>query len=163
MNTKTNVVVMTFLFVFLYAPVFAAPPDSAPFTWVQTYTGWGPALYYGEQVTVNYTGTNRWKFKDGRFNLMIEGTSEIYRGDSILGELIEVRPFHNTEVWCEPENTWGWPVSWWSCGVEQLRYRWIIPGVYSYEVTAKDGFWTYEIKVFTSPPTVEYNEFDTCP
>jgi hypothetical protein len=157
-------IVLTILLMAVPTAVLAGdPPNVAEFYWLQTYNGWGPALYYGETVTVVHEGTNRWHFKDGRFQLKIHGTATVYAGGSATGSPIDVRPFENEEMWYEPDNTWGWPVSWWSCGVKRLYYRWSIPGVYDYVVTAKDGYWTLDITVHTSPPTRSHSGWDACP
>ncbi|MCJ7539089.1 MAG: hypothetical protein MUO88_05430 [Desulfobacterales bacterium] len=142
----------------------AEPPDTADFFYDQHYPDWGPALYYGQDVRIIYNGINWWIFKDGRFRLAIQGVAKVYAGDSTdPADLIDTRPFYNTEMWYEPENTWGWPVSWYTCGVKILEYNWSILGVYDYTLTAMNGVWNLKITAFTSPPTFTEYEVFTCP
>jgi hypothetical protein len=48
-------------------PDHAARHYTADWTHSQTYIGWGPAEYYGEDVIVEYYAKNKWthKIKDG--------------------------------------------------------------------------------------------------
>ena len=50
-----------------------------------------------------------------------------------------------TGTWREPQNSEAWPPAWWGCGVPYASYTWEIPGVYSFEVSAQDGFWTLDV------------------
>ena len=142
----------------------AGPPDTPDFFYDQHYSDWGPALYYGQDVRIIYNGINWWIFKDGRFRMTIQGMAKVYAGDSTdPADLIDTKPFYNTEVRYEPENTGGWPENWYTCSVKILEYTWTILGVYDYSLTAKNGVWNLVITAFTSPPTsTEYKVF-TCP
>jgi hypothetical protein len=114
---------------------------------------WGPAIYYEQVVTIVYEGTNKNDFKDGHFNLVIVGTATVYAGIGTSGEVLDKRPFKNIETWYEPDNTWGWPVSYYSSGVKHLKYKWEIAGVYSFDIICQDGYWTIWSTAHTSPPT----------
>jgi len=130
------------------------------FYWVQTYYGWGPACYYGEDVTVIYRATNKWTYVlnnkgDVRETLVQNGTAEIY---DLAGNLIDTRAFHVTErffdenadvatrhdygssIWYEASNNW------WSPDLEDYYYIWKIPGVYDYRCRNRSGDWSYAWK-----------------
>ena len=137
--------------------------DTPDFFYDQHYSDWGPALYYGQDVRIIYTGINQWIFKDGRFRLTIQGMAKVYADDSTdPADLIDTKPFYNTEAWYEPKNTWGWPVSWYNCSVEVLEYNWMILGVYNYYLTAENGVWKLVITSFSSPSTSTEHEVFSC-
>ena len=135
----------------------AANVYKADWHYAQTYVGWGPAEYYGEDVTVRYTAVNKWvqKIKDGDImqNLKQTGTAEIY--SVVTGELLDTRPFECTEksydegmdagVW---QGTWyNVAGNWWSSDLELFDYSWKIPGVYHYWAYNENGdySWGYDI------------------
>ena len=56
---------------------------SAPWTYTQDYSGWGPACYYGQDVHVVYEATNTWTwvlYKNGdvRETLVQNGVARVY-------------------------------------------------------------------------------------
>ena len=64
------------------------------FYWDQSYLGWGPACYYGQDVRVIYNATNTWTyiFKKGdvQETLVQNGTTQIY---DMYGNLLDERAF----------------------------------------------------------------------
>lgn len=110
---------------------------------VQTYQGWGPALHYGQTVTVAFNVAECSAQLDGDiFTFSLDGTASVFAGDA-AGDALEVRSFVAEGSWSDPEGA-GWPPSWWSC-VEQASLRWEIPGVYSFVVSATGGSWTLDV------------------
>lgn len=152
----------------LVSTASAKRPSCDQFYLIQTYDGSGfyqaPAWYYGETVTIAYEARNCNFFQEsqGHFVLHLDGTATVYAGSSAEGEPIDVRGFHSTETWHDPENTQGWPLTWWDCSVKQAHYKWKIPSVYDFTVQAHDGFWSYEQTAFTKPPQQSSGEFDAC-
>ena len=117
----------------------------APFTHTQTYAGWGPAVSYGSTVTVLYEAA-RCSIPDGSaLDLSVEGTAKVFEGDSSAGTLLDTRPFLVTGTWREPKNSEAWPPAWWACRVPYASYTWEIPGVYTFQVSARDGLWDLDV------------------
>lgn len=120
-------------------------PSCAPFTHTQTYSGWGPAVAYGTTVTVLYEA-GRCSTPDGSaLDLSVEGTATVFEGDPSAGVPIDTRPFLVTGTWREPRNAEAWPPSWWGCRVPYASYTWEIPGVYTFQVSARDGVWDLDV------------------
>ncbi len=117
----------------------------APFTHTQTYSGWGPAVSYGTTVTVLYEA-GRCSTPDGSaLDLSVEGTAKVFEGESSAGALLDTRPFLVTGTWRDPRNAEAWPPSWWGCAVPYARYTWEIPGLYTFQVSARDGVWDLDV------------------
>ena len=126
------------------------------FHWDQSYYGWGPACYYGQDVRVIYDATNTWTYtvKEGnvRETLVQNGIAKIY---DMSGNLLDERAFHVTErffdagtdvalrhdygssVWYEASHNW------WNSNLEEYDYIWKIPGVYDYRCWNRSGDWGY--------------------
>lgn len=123
----------------------ALTASCAPFSHVQTYLAWGPAVAYGEPVTVVYDA-GRCSTPDGSaLDLAVEGTAKVFQGESAVGILLDTRPFLVTGTWRRPTNAEAWPPAWWACGVPYASYMWEIPGVYSFHVSARDGLWSLDV------------------
>ena len=117
----------------------------APLSHVQTYAAWGPAVSYGRPVTVVYEAS-RCSTPDGSaLDVSAQGTATIHDGSSETGELLDTRPFLLTGTWKEPKNEAAWPPAWWECSVSRASYTWQITGVYTFQVTARDGVWTLDV------------------
>ena len=117
----------------------------APFSHTQTYAGWGPAVSYGMTVTVLYEA-GRCSTPDGSaLDVSLEGTAKIFEGDTSAGALLDTRPFLVTGTWREPANAEAWPPAWWGCGVPYANYTWEIPGLYTFQVSARDGMWSLDV------------------
>jgi hypothetical protein len=117
----------------------------APFSHVQAYESWGPAVAYGGPVTVVYEA-GRCSTPDGSaLDVVVEGTAKVFQGDSATGALVDTGPFLVTGTWRQPKNSEGWPPSWWSCNVPYASYTWEIPGVYTFQVSARDGLWSLDV------------------
>lgn len=126
------------------------------FHWVQDYSGWGPACYYGQAVHVVYDATNTWTFvaKDGdvQETLVQNGTATIY---DMGGNLLDERTFHVTERFFDAGTDlairWDYGTSvwyqashyWFSPDLEEYQYIWKIPGVYDYRTWNRSGNWSY--------------------
>ena len=153
------------LIIFVATLLFTTPLYAAPgaetghfswdgFYWDQTYSGWGPANYYGQNVRVVYTATNTltWVEKETsvRETLVQNGTATVY---DISGNIIDERPFHCLEVFedegkdlaIKQGDWWNAGYSWWDSRLESYHYLWKIQGVYTYEVRSSSG--EYEITV----------------
>ena len=126
--------------------VDATPPNKSKFSWTQDYDGWGPALYYGEPVRVQYEAVNTWHVEirdnsDGTWyvnqELTQDGTAYIYALDD--GELLDVKRFRVTEI---THGTVSELKSWYYIldfdYVDQWNYHWIIPGVYHFVAYGRD-------------------------
>ncbi|MGH2691952.1 MAG: hypothetical protein ACRDHM_05570 [Actinomycetota bacterium] len=117
----------------------------APFSHTQTYVGWGPAVAYGGPVTLVYEA-GRCSTPDGSaLDVAVDGTAKVFQGDSATGALLDTRPFLVTGTWRQPRNAEAWPPTWWGCGVPYASYTWEIPGVYTFQVSARDGFWSLDV------------------
>ena len=116
-----------------------------PFTYTQTYLTWGPALAYGEPVTVAYDASQCTTPSGTAVELSMQGTANVYRGTVAEGTPIDTRPFTVIGLWDRPKDPSGWPLPWWSCGVKLARYTWDIGGVYRFAVSARWGVWTLEV------------------
>jgi hypothetical protein len=127
------------------------------FEWTQTYSGWGPACFYGQDVTVAYTATNSWTYvlRDGdvRETLVQNGAAAVYDLD---GNLVDTRPFHVTERFFDagtdvairhdyPDSVWYEAShAWWSADLESYFYIWKIPGVYDFRAWNDGGEYGWE-------------------
>jgi hypothetical protein len=117
----------------------------APLAHTQTYTAWGPAVSYGGPVTVVYAAS-RCSTPDGSaLDVAADGTAEIFQGTDTSGTLLDTRPFLVAGTWREPRNAEAWPPTWWDCSVPYARYTWQIPGVYTFQVSARDGVWSLNV------------------
>jgi len=117
----------------------------APFGHTQTYAGWGPAAAYGETVTVVYEA-GRCSTPDGSaLDVSVEGTAKVFQGETQSGALLDTRPFLVTGTWRQPKNAEAWPPSWWGCAVPYASYTWEIPGVYTFQVSARNGLWSLDV------------------
>jgi hypothetical protein len=111
---------------------------------VQTYRGWGPALHYGETVTVAFSdGDCSAQLGGDTFSISLDGSATLFAAQSAAGEPLEVRSFVAEGSWSDPNGA-GWPPPWWSC-VDQASLRWEIPGVYTFLVSASGGTWTLNV------------------
>lgn len=117
----------------------------APLAHTQTYSSWGPAVSYGRTVTVVYEAS-RCSTPDGSaLDVAAEGTAAIHDGADASGALLDTRPFLVSGTWREPRNAAAWPPTWWDCSVPYARYTWQIPGVYTFQVSARDGVWSLDV------------------
>lgn len=117
----------------------------SPLAHTQTYSSWGPAVSYGGPVTVVYEAS-RCSTPDGSaLDVAAEGTARVYEGTSSLGALLDTKPFLVTGTWREPRNAEAWPPTWWDCSVPYASYTWQIPGVYTFQVSARDGVWSLNV------------------
>lgn len=118
---------------------------------------WGPALTYGEPVTVVYEASHCTKPVGTTVELSMQGTAKAYQGILVEGSPIDSRPFTVTGMWDRPTNPSGWPPTWWGCGVKHARYSWSIAGVYTFAVSARWGVWSLEVtSQGTAPRTVRW-------
>ena len=124
-----------------------------PFTFTQAYLTWGPALAYGEPVTVAYDASQCTRPSGTAVELSMQGTAKVYRGTVAEGTPIDTRPFTVTGLWDRPKDPSGWPLTWWSCGVKLARYTWEIAGVYTFGVSARWGVWSLEITTLGAAPS----------
>jgi hypothetical protein len=100
---------------------------------------------YGETVTVVYEA-DRCSTPDGSaLDVAVEGTAMVFQGETESGALLDTRPFLVAGTWREPKNAEAWPPPWWGCGVPYARYTWEIPGLYSFQVSARDGLWSLDV------------------
>jgi len=127
--------------VLMVKPVLATPPSVyEEFHWVQTYDGWGPALYYGETVTIEYYAVNRWHVEmkdngDGTWTvnqeLTQDGIAYIYDAE---GNLIDKRRFRVTEITLGVvSNKQDWYYILDFDYVKEWQYHWIVTGVYHFK------------------------------
>ena len=117
----------------------------SPLAHTQTYAAWGPAVSYGGPVTVVYEAS-RCSTPDGSaLDVAAEGTARIFQGSDTTGTLLDTKPFLVTGTWREPRNAEAWPPTWWDCSVPFASYTWQIPGVYTFQVSARDGVWTLDV------------------
>ncbi len=128
-----------------YARGAEAKAACQPFTYTQTYITWGPALAYGEPVTVAYRASRCTKPTGTALELTMQGTAKVYQGILAEGTPIDTRGFSVMGLWDRPEDPAGWPPSWWSCDVKLARYTWEIDGMYRFAVTARWGVWSLEV------------------
>ena len=133
-----------------------------PFGHMQTYMTWGPAVAYGEPVTVVYEATQCTKPSGTAAELSMQGTATMYRGTQAEGSPIDTRPFTVTGLWDRPKNPAGWPPTWWACDVKLARYSWDIAGVYTFEVTARWGVWSLEIATLGAAPSTFHWTHNAC-
>lgn len=117
----------------------------APLGHTQTYDGWGPAVAYGTQVTVVYEASRCSTPAGEALNVSADGTATVFAGSSATGVPLDARPFTVTGTWRRPANAEAWPPSWWDCSVGYASYAWEIPGVYSFQVSARDGTWSLDV------------------
>jgi hypothetical protein len=134
-------------------------PRCEPFSHTQTYLTWGPAVAYGEPVTVVYAAERCTRPRGTSVEVSSEGSATVYRGSAVAGEPIDRRPFILTGTWDRPTNAAGWPLAWWGCGVKQARYRWEIPGVYLFDVGARWGVWSLTVSTLPRAPQGEARDF----
>ena len=122
---------------------------SAPWTYTQDYSGWGPACYYGQDVHVVYEATNTWTwvlYKNGdvRETLVQNGVARVY---DMAGNLLDTRAFHVTERFFDAggdvaiRHEYGGGAVWYQVShnpytdkLEDYYYVWKIPGVYDFRV-----------------------------
>jgi hypothetical protein len=117
----------------------------APLAHTQTYVAWGPAVSYGGPVTVVYDAS-RCSTPDGSaLDVAAEGTAQIFQGPDTTGALLDTKPFIVSGTWREPRNAEAWPPTWWDCSVPFANYTWQIPGVYTFQVSARDGVWSLNV------------------
>jgi hypothetical protein len=117
----------------------------APLAHTQTYAAWGPAVSYGGPVTVVYNAS-RCSTPDGlALDVAAEGTAQIFEGTDTGGTLLDTKPFVVSGRWKEPRNAAAWPPTWWDCSVPFASYTWQIPGVYTFQVSARDGVWSLNV------------------
>jgi hypothetical protein len=74
-----------------------------------------------------------------------EGTAQIFEGTDTGGTLLDSKPFVVSGRWKEPRNAAAWPPTWWDCSVAYANYTWQIPGVYTFQVSARDGLWSLNV------------------
>jgi hypothetical protein len=134
----------------------------APFTFNQTYPAWGPAVTYGRMVTVAYEASRCSKPNGTALDLSVGGTASVYEGSTATGTPLDVRGFTVSGSWDRPSNAIGWPPKWWECGVKSARYNWQIPGVYSFNVSARWGVWTLSVETQGPAPTSINWSYDGC-
>lgn len=116
-----------------------------PFSHVQTYPGWGPARFYGRPVTVAYQGTGCSTAAGELVALTLDGTATVFGGSQPSGRALDSRPFSVSGSWQTSSFSSSWTPGWWQCDVPAADYRWTISGVYSFEVSARDGVWTLDV------------------
>ena len=117
----------------------------APLSHTQTYASWGPAVAYGREVTVVYEAS-RCSTPDGSaLDVSAQGTATIHDGSSAAGEVLDSHPFIVAGTWKEPKNDAAWPPAWWDCSVSSASYTWQIPGVYTFQVSAREGVWSLTV------------------
>ena len=142
----------------LFVPLVSAKPSKAEFDYWQTYSGWGPALAYGQEVTINYVAMNTWVLNmkdngDGTWTIRQELTQKgfAYVYDT-SGTLNDTKNFRVVEV---AHGTVDYSATWYHlydiAYVEKHEYHWIIPGVYHYHVAIKDGWSYYIFEYWTKP------------
>lgn len=125
----------------------AQEADCSAFARTQTYRGWGPALHYGETVTVSYSASEcSGGLVDDRFTYSLSGTATVYAGTEVGGTPLDVSEFVSEGSFRDPDGS-GWPPSWWSCDVRSAAIGWTMPGVYSFVAGATNGAWTLEVTV----------------
>lgn len=126
-------------------PASAQDLDCSAFARVQTYPGWGPALHYGEQVTVAFSASEcSGEVADGAATYSLSGTATVYAGGEASGKPIAVEPFVSQGSFTDPDGS-GWPPDWWSCDVEDATISWSIPGVYDFDAHASGGSWSLDV------------------
>ncbi|MBD3156015.1 MAG: hypothetical protein GF368_05180 [Candidatus Aenigmarchaeota archaeon] len=133
-------ILMGFLILSMLAiPVFAGKSSVAEFDYWQEYSGWGPALYYGEDVNIHYEATNRWvlnKEEMGENDWYIEqsltqrGTAWIYNLDENLLDKRNFRVVEITKGYVDKEQDWYHVRD--VDTLEEWNYHWKIPGVYHF-------------------------------
>jgi hypothetical protein len=133
-----------------------------PFAFTQTYIGWGPALAYGEPVTVAYEGSRCTTPEGTGVGLSVQGTATVYRGILAERQPIDTRPFTVTGTWNHPTNAAGWPPDWWQCDVKHATYTWEIAGMYTFEVEARWGVWTLQISTQGLQPKLVHWAYNGC-
>lgn len=134
----------------------------APFTFNQSYSAWGPAVTYGRTVTVAYEASRCSKPNGTALDLSVDGTATVYDGTTATGTPLDVRGFTVSGTWDKPSNAIGWPPNWWQCGVKSARYTWQIPGVYSFNVSARWGVWTLSVETQGPVPTSIHWSYNGC-
>ncbi len=120
-------------------------PGCTPFTFTQTYITWGPALAYGEPVTVVYEASKCIKPMGTTVDLSVQGTATVYQSLLVEDAPIDARPFSVSGMWDRPTNPEGWPPAWWECGVKHARYTWDIADMYTFAVSARWGVWSLDV------------------
>jgi hypothetical protein len=134
----------------------------APFGHTQTYVGWGPAAAYGETVTVVYEA-GRCSTPDGSaLDVSVEGTAKVFQGETQSGALLDTRPFLVAGTWREPANAEAWPPPWWSCSIAYANYTWQVPGIYTFQVSAREGTWVLDVATQGSTPRTVTWSYDAC-
>jgi|GEM_PF-6649536 len=130
--------------------VVGAVPNEAEFDYWQDYD-WGPAVYYGQDVRINYVATNTWvlKMKDNgdgtwtiRQTLTQNGVAYVY--DITGSTLLDTKNFRVVEV---AHGTVNYVADWYHVYslsyIDKHEYHWLIPGVYHYHVAILDGWESY--------------------
>lgn len=138
---------------------------SGEFVWVyyadDVPFDWGPAVYYGQPVIVNYIleGRDFSISKNSYYSLQLHGTVKVYEAlsETEPGALLDERLYKGKITFRDSKNTDGWPPRGWPMGYsmyqyEQFNMNWTIPGVYRSDITCKNGHWTIAFVVHTAPP-----------
>jgi hypothetical protein len=137
------------LAVALFAPLVSAKPSQEDFNYWQDYYGWGPALFYGQNVKIHYLAVNTGVLNmkdngDGTWTIDQEltqkGFAHIY--DITGTTLLDTKNFRVIEI---TQGIVDFSASWYSVYllnyIEKEEYHWIIPGVYHYHASIVDNDW----------------------
>ena len=144
--------VLVLLAVAMAVPMaMATKPNQSEFDYWQSYSGWGPALYYEEDVNIHHVAVNTWvlnKFDNGdgtwtiKQELTQKGKAYVY---DMSGNLIDEKNFRVVEV---THGIVDYEASWYHVYslvfVEEWRYDWIITGIYHYACKCHDGVWSFD-------------------
>lgn len=123
---------------------------------------WGPAMAYGEPVTVAYEASRCVRPVGAAVEVSLQGAATIYRGILAEGTPIDSRPFTVTGIWNRPTNPEGWPPAWWECDVKHARYTWDIAGIYTFDVSARWGVWSLRISTQGVQPDAMHWAYNAC-
>lgn len=136
----------------------ATKPNSAPFTWTDEFSegSYGPNLYYGEDVYVEYTAINTWHVEskdngDGTWDVNQEltqkGFAYVYASDG--DELLDKRNFRVVEITLgtvDSVKSWYYILDFHY--VKNWNYHWKIAGIYHFTAEGKkfdnfdiDDYW----------------------
>lgn len=137
-------------------------PGCQPFSHLQTYRGWGPARFYGRTVTVSYQGTGCSTAEGELVGLTLSGTATVFRGSEASGSRLDTRAFSIAGSWRTSSFSTDWTPGWWRCDVPAADYRWAISGVYSFEVSARNGVWTLDVVAGGEQPQSVHWVHDAC-
>ena len=140
-----------FFVALMICPAMATPPNQSEFDYWQDYSGWGPALYYGQYVNIHHVSVNTWVLNiwdngDGTWTIRQEltqnGKAYVYDVD---GNLIDTKNFRVVEV---TQGIVSYEASWYHVyslqDVEKWEYHWIITSVYHYWGRAHDNAYQFD-------------------